>query len=176
MCSLPVVHKGNYVLDKAFSGVWVQVVFGQENVVLLRVSSIGANDGSLISDSICCNNEISFVSFTNKFVVGPPSHTHVIGSSHCNSCCVASKSGQECPSQLVEFLKFLVVVDAIGCGYFCMHECSLEKLIDWLPDIVVPVQIGFLDTKDVSIHVHHCLYCSVPLEIVVCSGEGVDIF
>jgi len=26
MCILPVVNKGNYVLDKAFLGVWVQVV------------------------------------------------------------------------------------------------------------------------------------------------------
>jgi len=140
---------------------------------LLHVCGIGANGGSLVSNSIHCNNEILFVSFTNKFVVGPPSHTGVIGSSCCNSCCVASESGQECPSQLVEFLKFLVIIDAIGCGYFGMHEHSLEKSIDWLPDIVIPVKIGFLDTKDMIIHVHHCLYCSAPLEIVVCSGEGV---
>jgi len=176
MCSLPSVHEGNYVLDEAFSGVWVQLVFGQENVVLLGVSGIGANDWALVSDAIRCNNEISFVSFTNKFVVGPPSHTCVIGSSRCNSCCVASKSGQKCPSRLMEFLKFLVVINAIGRGYFGVHKRSLEESIDWLLDSVIPVQIGFLDTKDVSIHVYHCLYCSTPLEIVICSGEGVDVF
>ena len=57
-----------------------------------------------------------------------------------------------------------------------MHKSALEKSVDGLDESVSPLDVGFLDAKDVGIEVFHGLDGSAPLEVIIGGGEGVHVF
>jgi len=88
------------------------------------------------------DNEVSIILLSNQLMISPSSHSSRIVAGGDDSCSVATQGGKEGTARL---MSFGLSINAVRSRYLGMHEGLLKETVDWLPYIISPVKVQFLN-------------------------------